>query len=220
MVGGVEEVKAFVDLIPTLIFTWVLLRSHFSRGLEGVNSDTSFPSSSRMLEFSCLMTYRRHFNDSSSSVSLKWTSSLLVTCWQATESGAGYSNVDSPVSGEKTRHQWTPSMMHGRGAVKPRWGKQSEHRGSTGQSPAALCPTNVLRLNGENGVQIYKMKPWESAWGAWCDAKVQHPWSLSKSFSFKPQSSSIPAVLQLKEGNPEFMIVINRKIKHRRKKIS
>lgn len=42
----------------TLIFTWVLLRSHFSRGLEGVNSDTSLPSSSRILEFSCLMTCR------------------------------------------------------------------------------------------------------------------------------------------------------------------
>ena len=37
--------------------TCVLLRSHFSRGLDGVNSDTSFPSSSRMLEFSCLMTF-------------------------------------------------------------------------------------------------------------------------------------------------------------------
>lgn len=55
--------KAFLGLTPTLIFTWVLLRSHFSRGLEGVNSDTSFPSSSRMLEFSCLMTYSRHLND-------------------------------------------------------------------------------------------------------------------------------------------------------------
>lgn len=52
-----------LGLTPTLIFTWVLLRSHFSRGLEGVNSDTSFPSSSRMLEFSCLMTYSRHLND-------------------------------------------------------------------------------------------------------------------------------------------------------------
>lgn len=50
-------------LTPTLIFTWVLLRSHFSRGLEGVNSDTSLPSSSRMREFSCLMTCRGHFSD-------------------------------------------------------------------------------------------------------------------------------------------------------------
>lgn len=58
--GGVdEEVErggVGGGLAHTLIFTWVLLRSHFSRGLEGVNSDTSLPSSSRMLEFSCLMT--------------------------------------------------------------------------------------------------------------------------------------------------------------------
>lgn len=56
-----------LSLTLTLIFTCVLLRSHFSRGLDGVNSDTSFPSSSRMLEFSCLMTCRRN----SPSVSLK-----------------------------------------------------------------------------------------------------------------------------------------------------
>lgn len=133
--------------MPTLIFTRVLLRSHFSRGLEGVNSVTSFPSSSRMLEFSCLITYRRNFNDSSS-VSLKRTNSLLITSEQAIKSGK-YSYVDSPVSGEKTQHQWTPSMMRGRGAVKPQWGKRWAHRGSTGQSPAALCPTNVLQLRWE-----------------------------------------------------------------------
>ena len=72
--------KAFLGLIPTLIFTWVLFRSHFSRGLEGVNSDTSLPSSSRMLEFSCLMTYGRHLNGSSS-VSLTRTNIALVAWW-------------------------------------------------------------------------------------------------------------------------------------------
>lgn len=43
----------------TRSFTFVLLRSHFSRGLEGVKTDTSFPSSSKTLEFSCLITCRR-----------------------------------------------------------------------------------------------------------------------------------------------------------------
>lgn len=43
---------------PTLILTCVLLRSHFSRGLDGVNSDTSLPSSSKILEFSCLITWK------------------------------------------------------------------------------------------------------------------------------------------------------------------
>lgn len=40
----------------TRSFTWVLLRCHFSLGCEGVNTDTSLPSSSRMLELSCRMT--------------------------------------------------------------------------------------------------------------------------------------------------------------------
>lgn len=55
-------------------------------------------------------------------------------------------NVDSPVSAGKIRRRWTPSTMRGRGAVKPRWGKRSERPGSRGRSPAAWCPTNVLRL--------------------------------------------------------------------------
>lgn len=41
----------------TRSFTWVLLRCHFSLGCEGVNTDTSLPSSSRMLELSCRMTW-------------------------------------------------------------------------------------------------------------------------------------------------------------------
>lgn len=40
----------------TRSFTCVLLRCHFSLGCEGVNTDISFPSSSRMLELSCRMT--------------------------------------------------------------------------------------------------------------------------------------------------------------------
>lgn len=43
----------------TRSFTWVLLRCHFSLGFEGVNTDTSLPSSSKMLELSCLMTWGR-----------------------------------------------------------------------------------------------------------------------------------------------------------------
>lgn len=54
--------------------------------------------------------------------------------------------ADLPVVGGTTQHLWTPSRMHGRGVVEPQWGKRSMHRGSTGQSPAALCPTNVLQL--------------------------------------------------------------------------
>jgi hypothetical protein len=42
----------------TRSFTWVLLRCHLSLGCEGVNTDTSLPSSSRMLELSCRMTCR------------------------------------------------------------------------------------------------------------------------------------------------------------------
>lgn len=41
----------------TRSFTCVLLRCHFSLGCEGVNTDTSLPSSSKMLELSCLMTW-------------------------------------------------------------------------------------------------------------------------------------------------------------------
>lgn len=41
----------------TRSFTWVLLRCHFSLGFEGVNTETSLPSSSKMLELSCLMTW-------------------------------------------------------------------------------------------------------------------------------------------------------------------
>lgn len=41
----------------TRSFTWVLFRCHFSLGFEGVNTETSLPSSSKMLELSCLMTW-------------------------------------------------------------------------------------------------------------------------------------------------------------------
>lgn len=41
----------------TRSFTCVRLRCHFSLGCEGVNTDTSLPSRSRMLALSCLMTW-------------------------------------------------------------------------------------------------------------------------------------------------------------------
>lgn len=74
-----------------------------------------------------------------------------------TETVPGPCTVYSLVSGEKTPHQWTPSRMRGRGAVKPRWEKRSERRGSTGQSPAALCPTNVQQL-WVNRVRVQRRK--------------------------------------------------------------
>ena len=33
------------------------MRCHFSLGFDGVNTETSLPSSSKMLELSCLMTW-------------------------------------------------------------------------------------------------------------------------------------------------------------------
>lgn len=59
--------------------------------------------------------------------------------------------VSLPVAAGRTRHQWTPSRMHGRGAVVPPWGRLSGHQGSTRQSPYAWFPTNGLRLHGERG---------------------------------------------------------------------
>lgn len=47
----------------TRSFTWVLLRCHFSLGFEGVNTETSLPSSSKMLELSCLMTWEETGGD-------------------------------------------------------------------------------------------------------------------------------------------------------------
>lgn len=95
------------------------------------------------------LQYARVFMPHDLQETLPWANSA---CWpHITKSKrvVGHSNVDSPASGEKTQHQWTPSMMHGRGAVKLQLGKQSEHRGSTGQSPAAWCPTSVLQLRWE-----------------------------------------------------------------------
>lgn len=118
------------------------------------------------------------------------------------------SKVDLLVVGGKTQHLWTPSRMHGRGVVKPRWGKRSKHRGSTGQSPAALCPTTVLQLWWE--WSEYKRRNvrrnfTKLAWGMWCPAKEKD------SFSVKPQSTPIPAVLQLNEGNQEFIMLFTGK---------
>lgn len=118
----------------------------------------------------------------------------------------GYPSDDSPVSGEKTQHQWTPSMMRGRGAVKPQLGKRSEHRGSTGQSPAAWCPTNVLQLRWEWSkysagrpfvtvrINVRYVMPCTGA----------PPMKQKDPFSPKPQSSPAPEAPRLKEGNQDF----------------
>lgn len=111
-------------------------------------------------------------------------------------------------------------MMRGRGVVKPQLGKQLEHQGSTGQSPVAWCPTNVLQLRWEWSKYCAEMPFVCENQCEECGAGATHP-EQKHTLILRSQSSPIPAALWLKEGNQEFRTGKNKlvlKFKCRREK--
>lgn len=143
----------------TLSFTWVRLRCHFSLGFEGLNTDTSLPSRSRMLELSWRMTWGQHGRVLSlgggahSNLPLDPTSLfsptlLMAPCHCPKNLWLSLYRAQAPVSAGRRPRRWTPSSWRGRGEAAPRWERPSGRPGSTGHSRCASDPTTWQQLQG------------------------------------------------------------------------